>query len=369
MITLSGEYYDGSSSKAYPCRLVIRDKTVAFDDIDKQSIALASLRISPQIGRTPCNIDFGDGSKFVTSAHAALNDLRRLQGKGRFLGLVHHWEANRRFWLPSTVVLFCFLIAFLLFGLPVFSQTVAKKLPPEVALYLGQQALQTINDEYFTGTKVPLAEQRRLTTLFSNYLPEESSFNYNLYFRQSKLIGANAFALPDGSVVVTDALLTLADDDQELLAILLHEIGHVEHRHGLRMMVQAITVFGYFTLMTGDLDTVSETLALFIPLALNSHYSREYEIEADNYALASLNKHNISPHKFADILTKLSAQPSPLELEKNRNKEPSEEEQKDGVSEQIAEHKNTKVAVEVLGLFASHPPTQERIEKFKQAAK
>lgn len=50
-------------------------------------------------------------------------------------------------------------------------------------------------------------------------------------------IGANAFALPDGTLVVTDELVELAgDNDDEVLAVLAHELGHIHERHGLRLL-------------------------------------------------------------------------------------------------------------------------------------
>ncbi len=57
-------------------------------------------------------------------------------------------------------------------------------------------------------------------------------------FRASPIIGANAFALPGGIVIVTDQLMQLAEHDDEILAVLAHEIGHVKHRHVLRGLPQ-----------------------------------------------------------------------------------------------------------------------------------
>ena len=53
---------------------------------------------------------------------------------------------------------------------------------------------------------------------------------------------ANAFALPGGTVVMTDAIVQAAADkgisDDALVGVLAHEIGHVVHRHGMRMVVE-----------------------------------------------------------------------------------------------------------------------------------
>ena len=63
-------------------------------------------------------------------------------------------------------------------------------------------------------------------------------YGFHLELRRSEVVGANAFALPDGTIVVTDALVHLAENDEELLAVLAHEIGHVVHHHALRSVMQ-----------------------------------------------------------------------------------------------------------------------------------
>lgn len=44
---------------------------------------------------------------------------------------------------------------------------------------------------------------------------------------------ANAFALPDGTILITRGMLALADDEAELAAVLAHEIGHAVSGDGL----------------------------------------------------------------------------------------------------------------------------------------
>ena len=63
----------------------------------------------------------------------------------------------------------------------------------------------------------------------------------------------NALALPDGSVVFSDELIELAENDEELIAIAYHELGHLEHRHLIcRSLQDSAVLIGLF-LLTGDL--------------------------------------------------------------------------------------------------------------------
>ena len=54
-----------------------------------------------------------------------------------------------------------------------------------------------------------------------------------LLFRDGGKFGANAFALPSGKIIVTDQLASLLNDEQ-IVGVLAHELGHVVYRHGMR---------------------------------------------------------------------------------------------------------------------------------------
>ena len=47
---------------------------------------------------------------------------------------------------------------------------------------------------------------------------------------------ANAFAIPGGYIFVTTGLLVLAENEQEIAAVLSHEISHVTQRHIAQMI-------------------------------------------------------------------------------------------------------------------------------------
>ena len=78
-----------------------------------------------------------------------------------------------------------------------------------------------------------------------------------LEFRTIPDLGANAFALPSGIVVVTDDLVASAASDEELLAVLAHELGHIQHRHALRGVLQTSIIPLLLAAITGDPASVS----------------------------------------------------------------------------------------------------------------
>jgi Zn-dependent protease with chaperone function len=121
----------------------------------------------------------------------------------------------------------------------------------------------------------------------------------------------DAFALPSGTLVVTDELAALVTDelaalvtDDEVVAVLGHELGHVERRHVPRQFSQSSVV----GLVTGWLfGDISGVLAGLPAALLDANYSRAFEAEADHYAAAMLLDNGTSPALLATALEKIAA--------------------------------------------------------------
>jgi len=115
----------------------------------------------------------------------------------------------------------------------------------------------------------------------------------------------NAFALPGGYVYIFKALFEKLDDD-EIAAILAHEVGHVCARHGIKRLQSGI---GYQILQIlvagGAKDSYTRRKAgeAFGQLMLAN--SREHEFEADALAVKYLRKSKFDPEAMVRVLDKL----------------------------------------------------------------
>jgi len=153
----------------------------------------------------------------------------------------------------------------------------------------------------------------------------------------------NAWALPGGKIAINRGLLLELDSEAELAAVLAHEIVHSAARHGAQMMEKSILmgvgILGLEGLMHDHKyeDVVVGSAAVGATL-IALKYSRQAELEADKYGIKYMSKAGYNP-KAAVIL-----QETFLRLERERDPE------------------------WMGGLFATHPPSQERLEANKVTA-
>jgi predicted Zn-dependent protease len=110
----------------------------------------------------------------------------------------------------------------------------------------------------------------------------------------------NAFAAPGGLILVTRGLLKCCQNEDELAAVLAHEIGHVEKVHGLRAIKtgrlnSALTILAVEAGKNLAGEQLAEVTKAFDEsindisgTLMNSGYSRKLEYEADAAAVAIL---------------------------------------------------------------------------------
>jgi len=117
----------------------------------------------------------------------------------------------------------------------------------------------------------------------------------------------NAFAVPGGYVYVHAGLLTRAGSDDEVAAVLGHEIAHINGHHLVRQQ-EATALLNYATLL-GVLLSAIQPMAGIGALALNSatqlEYRREYEQEADYLGARYMQKAGYDAQGMLDFFKKL----------------------------------------------------------------
>jgi Zn-dependent protease with chaperone function len=302
---LRGYYYDGRQPLRRSATLEIAagEATLLWEEQSRRYRA-ANLLVSPRVGRADRFIALPDGGQFQCGNHASLD---RLPQHSVTEGAVAWLEQRVAVAVASVVLIVALLAGGYRYGLPAAAQQVAAKIPLETEQRLGEQALVWLDhSDWFQPSGLGQDTQDRIRwKLEELYAELPYAQHYRLEFRQAEYIGANAFALPGGTLVITDAMVKLAESDEEVLAILAHEIGHVELRHVMRHVLQDSAVAVAAAAITGDAATLSVAVAGLPSVLAQAEYSRDFESEADDFAFRLLRKHGMSPEAFASVMERI----------------------------------------------------------------
>ena len=300
----AGTYYDGASGRAHAVELrrVGASHYAIEGDGTLRGGALASLRITPRLARVARTIELPDGARVLVAHDAAIDGWFPRQG--RFEAAIDRLERHAH--VVGVAILICAatLAVGAIWGVPRAADAIALRIPPGVERTLGEEVLDNL-DRF--GLKPSTLDASRRDALGERFdgLAAETGAHYTLMFRDAPGVGANAFAIPGGTVVVTDQLVAALDDDREFDAVVAHEIGHQQRRHALRQTLRGSMVAIVAAFFAGDVSSAGTVVVAVPTFLLTSHYSREFEDEADRYAFDLLARHGESPHWFTEAMREL----------------------------------------------------------------
>ena len=194
---------------------------------------------------------------------------------------------------------------------------------PEQEYYIGRSIAARIMATYapYRNEKATLYLNRLGQTLAAASDRPETFRGYHFLILDSQDI--NAFAAPGGLVLVTRGLMRCCDTEDALAAVLAHEIGHVQGKHGLRAikrgrLTQALRILA--TESAGALadkntaeltDLFEDSLGDIASELVNNGYSRELEVEADQIAVTILTRVGYNPRALVDMLGRMQKRLKP----------------------------------------------------------
>jgi Zn-dependent protease with chaperone function len=262
---------------------------------------LSWVEISSRVGAIPRRVTFPDGSVFETWDNDGIDRYLAAQGRGG-AGLVH-WLEQFRLRL-IVIVLLAFVLGGVVYrwGVPALVEVAIATTPPIVPQLMAKGTLEALDQTTFSPTKLADGRRKEIADGFARIAAQSphGAGAYNLNFRDGGLIGPNAFALPDGTLVITDQLVELAGGDTEMIiGVLAHEIGHVELEHSLRQFYRAAGMTGLIMLIAGDVGSAVEDVLVQGGGLLALSYSRKAEAEADRRSVELMAKAGFDPTAIA----------------------------------------------------------------------
>lgn len=385
--TIQGKWYPKDSSTQYCAHLSVsqtryevhiipHEQSDEFETGQKLTGQWSQVKINDRLGNTERKLILADGSLFTTRDNDAIDTLINSK-KGSHVGSkwnlrLHHHETKITSVLTMLVLTVVFVFGFVKWGIPWTSQTVAHALPQETGDFIGKKSLDFIDRYFLQPTKISDAKQQAIRSRFDTRLKPfggDDDVQYQLHFREMTINGLslpNAFALPSGDIVLTDKFVELSKNDDEIDAVLLHEMGHVVERHSLEMLTQSSLTTMIVTLILGNPDAISELATGLGTALVSSHYSRQYETEADEFAFNKMLEIGINPQAFGDILSRMEAYATTaVDTEDDDNSVNGQEPEIEENAEAVEEDK-------LSDFLSSHPNTQIRVkmaEKYSQCFK
>ena len=300
--------------------------------------------------RSAGSLEIDDGARW----HAAL------EAAGGRPGLAQRMQTRWRVFATVLVVAAFGLWAFYRWGTPWAAAQIARYVPLEWEQRLSAEAMQELDADYLKPSRLAPERQAEIQAAFESLRqqvgPDLARYPgyappLTLTFRSG--IGPNAFALPGGTMAMTDALVEAARlhkvGDDALVGVLAHEMGHVVYRHTTRMVVEQGVLNVGIGLAMGD---VSSIVATGSTLLTSLAYRRSHETEADCFAVVLMQKAGRPLAPMADLLLAIDG---PDEREDN----------KEAKSQRPA---TASQASALASLLSSHPATAERAQRIKTGA-
>jgi predicted Zn-dependent protease len=240
-----------------------------------------------------------------------------------------------------------------------------EEITPSQEYYIGRTVGAVITNKYkvYQNDKATrYINEMGQTIAMASDLPETFG-GYHFLILDSDEI--NAFAASGGLIFISRGLLRCCKNEDAAAAVLAHEIGHVEYRHGLdaiskSRITTAITtglleagksltnaqVAELTTVFEGSIQDITSTL-------INSGYSRAFEKQADQGAVEILKRSGYNPQGLIDMLRTMETQlkPGGMDFAKTH---PAPETRIESIKES----------------FGNFPPVDERLkrqERFKTA--
>ena len=296
-------YFDGRTSARRTVTVTVAgDTAVIRGDGAELELRLSELNVQPRVGRLPVRIELPGGGLLVADHDAVAGTLAIPPARGA----AHRLESHLGVVLASLAGIVVAAVLAYLYGIPWLAREVAQRLPPEIEAQIATEGMKGLDNLVFRPSKTMPERKAAVEAIFAGVAAHAGSpaREARLLFRDGNYIGANAFALPGGVVVVTDQLLAALTDDQ-VAAVLGHELGHLEHRHGTRHILQD-ALLGLLSLaLFGDASAVAGIAATMPTIVLYTRYSRDFEREADRYAYELLRRTQRSPRLMGEALQAL----------------------------------------------------------------
>lgn len=297
-------YFDGRNAAMQAITLAWHDGMLRLAGAAiERSYRFSELRLGESFLQAPTMLYLPDG------AHCEVTEPEAKAALERALAVpptvVMRWQRNWPAALAALALLLALGFAIWQYGLPAAAEKIADGIPASMDESIGSNALRSLDAHLMQPSRLSPQRIEQLRAVLAEVAPPSPRHRLHLEARDAPLMGPNALALPDGTIVITDQLVhaiydspALKPDEQKaaLGGVLSHEIGHIEQRHSVRVLARSSLTAAASAAVLGDFSAVAAGLPAVLS---NMRFSREMETQADSYAIAVLARKGWSTEPLA----------------------------------------------------------------------
>ncbi|MBK8699221.1 MAG: M48 family metallopeptidase [Saprospiraceae bacterium] len=306
MIRTSGTYFDGISSEPRRMEIAFEEGQGQLDfefplsgssswHAREVSLERLGMAVHLRIGTAPIPFVKIDDAAFITALYAYLRSRGHLPWYQRMLNLglpVH---------LAIAGSLLALVAAVYIYFLPWVGEKSVVLIPEDYDNTFGN----SFYEEYIGYSTVDSTKTVDLN-LFASHLKLNNTKALNFVVVQDETV--NAFALPDGHIVVFTGILEKLRGYEELAGLLSHEAVHVNNRHSMKMLCRNLAGYLFISALLSDVNGIMAIVGENIRSLQSLSYSRQFEKEADMDGLAVLAANKIDPKGMTGLLSRLKAE-------------------------------------------------------------
>lgn len=342
-------YFDGIGAVGQPAYIQPINQSMlqisyGEQDMNQVEIPYKAMQFIGAVGRRPAVVELPDDARieFIQRVPHWFNKPQKQ---------IYHWiwqfERSPFQLLLGSIAALAIVFSIVKWGIPWFAMQLAYIVPDNTVQAIGQETERQMLAKT-APSQLSQDHQQRIQQRFLNEIVDADKPAAKLIFRQGKSIGANAMAIPNNTIIVTDELVKIAGNDEEVLAVLAHEQGHIVRKHAMQKIISASSVALTWQLINHDGSSILTTAAVALS---DAEYSQRLERDADDYAMRHLHARGISSIHLSNFLQR---------VENIRLSQPQE--------------KDDAIRIQLSSIFKSHPDEEKRIQMIhafadEQAAK
>jgi len=305
MIRTTGKYFDGISSKPQEIELQL-------DEIN------AELRFSTsanEVNHRPVGVisfeHTGDTLEIRFIGHSLelikVNDdnfasefMAYLQSKGQITWYQRLIRMGIKAHLSFAVVILAIIVGGYLLIIPWVAEKAVLIVPRKFDISMGDKFYH----QYLKTNPIDSARTKALN-LFASQLHLRNT--QPIHFTVIGSSAINAFALPDGNIIVFTGIIDGMKDYDELAGLICHEVSHVNNRHSMKMLCRNLSGYLFISVVGSDVNGIKSIIGDNINNFQSLSYSRHFERQADEQGIDLMMLNGINPLGMIHLFTSLKS--------------------------------------------------------------